>query len=186
LHSFNLAKRAWTELSPAPVSPRGGAALVYHDGHLYLHGGFDGNEHSELVVYSVSDDTWKSPSIANANGDQSAVPAPRSVHSMMPIASSNGNQANLVVLFGEGHPSDIGHDGAGNFFEDGWYLSIVKGQEDGALQASWTKLNFAGDIPPPRGWFQAVPLSGDKFLVSGGLKGDNTRLADLYNLHIVN
>lgn len=185
MHRFNIESRTWSELTKAPVSPRGGAALVYHNQHLYLHGGFDGNEHSELVVYNISKDTWQTPRFTDDVNDRNTVPAPRSVHCMVPFqSSSDSSQVNLAILFGEGHPSDLGHDGAGSFFDDGWCVSIGGGQEHETLQASWTRLNFAGDIPVPRGWFQAVPISGDKILLSGGLNDDNARLADLYVLQM--
>ena len=186
LHRFNFAARAWAQLTSAPVSPRGGAAIAYCKDMLFVHGGFDGEEHSELVIYDVSSDIWKTGRLT-ATKKQNEIPAPRSVHTLVPLSStadSSDGRVDLVCLFGEGHPSDIGHDGAGNFFQDGYIFSTDISQIKDTVEVSCTRLNFTGDIPVPRGWFQAAPLSGGTVLVSGGLNSDNARLADLYVLHV--
>lgn len=186
LHRFNFATRAWVQLTSAPVSPRGGAAIAYCKDMLFIHGGFDGEEHSELVIYDVSSDIWKTGRLT-ATENQNGIPAPRSVHALVPLSSnvdSSDGQVNLVCLFGEGHPSNTGHDGAGSFFQDGYIFSTDISQKKGILEVSCTRLNLTGDIPVPRGWFQAAPLSGDRVLLSGGLNSDNARLADLYILHV--
>jgi hypothetical protein len=184
LHRFNLATSTWTQLTSPPVSPRGGAAIAYYNDHLFIHGGFDGKEHSELVVYDIPLDKWQI-AVLNSVGTQNALPAPRSVHVLVPLSSvTDIGRVDLACLFGEGHPSDIGHDGAGNFFDDGFVFSININQKGDTVDVSSTRLNFSGDIPIPRGWFQAAPLSGNDILVCGGLNGDNARLADLYVLHV--
>ncbi|KAG0267650.1 hypothetical protein DFQ27_008553 [Actinomortierella ambigua] len=196
LHKFSLSSGAWSVLPTPPITPRGGAAMAYHGNRLYIHGGFTGKEESDLVIYDTTTGEWVQtlPSSANA-------PGARSVHAIVPLASSSSSSSSfsnsaesdrLLVLFGEGNPSHLGHEGAGEFWGDVWMATLPKSSsslkgEDGRLPVHYEKVTLEAaesaqdNLPCPRGWFQALPWNGNVVL-SGGLAANNTRLNDMYLL----
>ncbi|KAG0049815.1 hypothetical protein BGZ83_005372 [Gryganskiella cystojenkinii] len=187
MYQFSLATGAWSILPTPPVTPRGGAAMTYHSNRLYLHGGFTGKEQSDMVVYDIHSGKWASaiPSSANA-------PEARSVHAIVPVASEDANMDKLLILFGEGNPSIVGHEGAGEFWGDIWTAVLPKssnGVPGGSLLVNYEKIKLAAsqdaqdNLPCPRGWFQALPWN-DKVVLSGGLGANNERLDDLYLLSL--
>ncbi|KAF9917821.1 hypothetical protein FBU30_000505 [Linnemannia zychae] len=187
MHKFSLTTGAWSVLPTPPITPRGGAAMAYHGNRLYLHGGFTGKEESDLVVYDNSSGEWTHalPSSTNA-------PEARSVHAIVPIASDSADLDRLLILFGEGNPSKVGHEGAGEFWGDIWTATLPKslqGGPGGKLFVNYEKMSLAafrddqGNLPCPRGWFQASPWNGN-IVLSGGLAANNKRLDDIYLLSL--
>ena len=187
MHKFSLAAKAWSTLPIPPMTPRGGAAMTYHRNRLFVHGGFTGQEQSDMAVYDISNGEW-----AHTQPSSTDAPKARSVHAIVPIASDNADLDKLLILFGEGNPSNVGHDGAGEFWGDVWTATLPKklnGVPGSSLLVNYEKLTLAasqdgqGNLPCPRGWFQATPWN-DKVVLSGGLSANNERLDDLYLLSL--
>jgi hypothetical protein len=161
--------------------------MTYHGNRVYVHGGFTGQEQSDMVVYDSSKDEWfeASPSSTDA-------PGARSVHAIVPVESEDADSDKLVVLFGEGNPSNLGHEGAGEFWGDVWTAKLPKSLNAAhghRLPVAYEKMALTGfnddqsNLPCPRGWFQAMPWKG-KIVLSGGLAPNNERLDDLYLLSL--
>ncbi|KAF9200912.1 hypothetical protein BGZ49_008855 [Haplosporangium sp. Z 27] len=185
---FSISAGAWSTLPTPPVTPRGGAAMTYHDNKIYVHGGFNGQEQSDLVVYDISSGKW-TQALPKPN---TPVPGARSVHAIVPIAAKDAKSDRLLILFGEGDPSALGHDGAGNFWGDIWTVALPKsldGAPGSSLYVNYEQIPLEGsqgnseNVPGPRGWFPAQSWN-DKVLVSGGLSSNNERLSDLYLLSL--
>lgn len=83
------------------------------------------------------------------------------------------------ILFGEREASKIGHEGAGAFWEDVW---IVVVQDDGK-QVTWQKVK-ADKVPRARGWFDVAAWNQGEIVLYGGLDDTNSRLEDLWVLHV--
>ncbi|KAF9978161.1 Insulinase (Peptidase M16) [Actinomortierella ambigua] len=162
LHRFSLSSGAWSTLPTPPITPRGGAAMTYHGNRLYIHGGFTGREESDLVVYDTLTGEWAQASpLSSADG-----PRARSVHAIVPVASESADFDRLLILFGEGRPSDLGHEGAGEFWGDVWTATVPKSSLKSGLSVAYEKLTLAAaaaeqnaqdNLPCARGWFQALP-----------------------------
>ncbi|KAF9367850.1 hypothetical protein CPB97_005226 [Podila verticillata] len=187
VHKFSLTTGAWSTLPTPPITPRGGAAMTYHSDKLYVHGGFTGQEQSDMVVYDISGGKW-----VNALPSSDEAPEARSVHAIVPIASEDADLDKLLILFGEGNPSIVGHEGAGEFWGDIWTATLSKslnGVPGSSLLVNYEKIMLVASqdgpdgIPCPRGWFQALPWKG-KIVLSGGLGANNERLDDLYLLSL--
>ncbi|KAF9996232.1 hypothetical protein BGZ80_007308 [Entomortierella chlamydospora] len=187
MHKFSLTTGAWSTLPNPPITPRGGAAMTYHGNRLYLHGGFTGQEQSDMVVYDNSNGEW-----AHALPSSTDAPEARSVHAIVPIASEAADLDRLLILFGEGNPSKVGHEGAGEFWGDIWTATLsksLKGEHGDRLFVNYEKITLAtsqddqDNLPCPRGWFQALPWNG-KIVLSGGLAANNERLDDVYFLSL--
>ncbi|KAF9421780.1 hypothetical protein BGZ76_003938 [Entomortierella beljakovae] len=186
LHQFTISTGAWTTLPTPPITPRGGAAMTYHDNKVYVHGGFNGQEQSDLVIYNIPSGEW-TQTIPSPN---TPVPGARSVHAIVPITAKDSESDRLLILFGEGDPSALGHAGAGNFWGDIWTVTLPKALNHApgsSLLVNYEKIALEGyqgnseSIPCPRGWFPAHSWN-DKVIVSGGLSSTNERLSDLYLL----
>ncbi|KAF9347685.1 hypothetical protein BGX26_000847 [Mortierella sp. AD094] len=186
IHQFSLNTSIWSTLPTPPISPRGGAAMTYHNNRLFIHGGFNGQEQSDMVVYDISSGKWTQTSPSpNA-------PGARSVHAIVPVATEDSELDRLLILFGEGKPSALGHEGAGEFWGDIWSATLSKHPSHAPgenLPVKYEQIALAAlqeghdNLPRPRGWFQALPWN-DKVLLSGGLASGNERLADLYLLSL--
>jgi hypothetical protein len=177
LWAFNTFTKVWKELAHAPDPPRGGTSITFSHGKLYRMNGFDGSteQGGSLDVYDIESNVWSTIAYQpdGING-----PQPRSVSTLAALKVSG--KPSLVTLFGEGHPSSLGHAGAGKMFRDVWIFDI-EGQ-------SWSKAVPRGDSPAPRGWFAAdVVVDGtvkEMLVVHGGLAEDNSRLGDIWKLEL--
>lgn len=175
LWSFDLETRVWTELPAAPAPARGGASIAWADGKVYRMNGFDGSteQGGAVDVYDTASQAW-STIVFKPDGIEG--PEPRSVSALMVVKIQRKNY--LVTLFGEHDPSSLGHAGAGKMLADVWAFDI-----DGK---AWTKVEFTGESPAPRGWFDADVASmvgeNDRVIVHGGLAEDNSRLGDVWEL----
>lgn len=161
--------------------------MTYHSDRLYVHGGFTGQEESDMVIYDISSGKW-----VNALPSSHDAPEARSVHAIVPIASEDADMDRLLILFGEGNPSIVGHEGAGEFWGDVWTATLPKslnGAPGSSLLVNYEKITLVAspdgpdNLPCPRGWFQALPWKG-KIVLSGGLGANNERLDDLYLLSL--
>ncbi|KAG0318654.1 hypothetical protein BGZ99_005553 [Dissophora globulifera] len=187
MYKFSLSTGEWSVLPTPPVTPRGGAAMTCHGNKLYIHGGFNGQEQSDLVVFDISSGEW-----AQALPSAQA-PEARSVHAIVPIAAEDAESDRLLILFGEGNPSKIGHEDAGEFWGDIWSATLPKSLQrtpGSSMPVTYEQITLSAfqgnqdNLPCPRGWFQAA-LWNDKVILSGGLSINNERLADLYLLSLV-
>jgi hypothetical protein len=173
LWAFNVNAKTWKSLSAAPDPPRGGTSIAYCAGKIYRMNGFDGQKEQggSLDVYDVDGNTW---STVNYAADGKSGPEARSVSAL--IALQNKGKNVLVTLFGEHDPSSLGHAGAGKMLGDIWAYDIAGDH--------WGKLKTKGDMPQPRGWFDADTVKGnegsDAILLHGGLAEDNSRLGDVW------
>lgn len=173
LWAFNIFTRAWTELPQAPGPERGGPSIAYHGGKIYRMNGFDGKteQGGALDVFDLAANTWSTISFA-ADGTNS--PAARSVSSLLSLRV--GGKPSLVTMFGEHDPSSLGHQGAGKMLPDVWAFDIES--------KTWSKVELDGEVPPPRGWFDADVADGSPsgIIVHGGLAESNERLGDAWLL----
>ncbi|RNJ58804.1 hypothetical protein D7B24_004169 [Verticillium nonalfalfae] len=175
LWMFDVEDMTWTELPLAPAPSRGGASIAYADGKLYRVNGFDGiNEQGgSLDVFDIPSLSW---STMTYNPDNLEGPEARSVGALLPVMIHGS--VYLVTMFGERDPSALGHAGAGKMLPDAWAWDIKEGK--------WQKLRTPGQIPEPRGWFDADVVRGgnknESIIVHGGLNENNERLGDIWKL----
>eukprot|EP00898_Chlorokybus_atmophyticus_P007726 jgi/Chlat1/7955/Chrsp69S09182 len=79
----------------------------------------------------------------------------------------------VFAFAGEQDASALGHEGAGNFFNDSYVLDIKT--------RAWSKVHDGkSPAPSPRGWFDMAVLDGDRVFVFGGLNPTNERLGDAW------
>lgn len=175
LWAFNLSRKEWTELAPAPDPPRGGTSIAFAAGKLYRMNGFDGNteQGGSLDVYTPKTNSWVSLSYSP---DGEAGPIPRSVSSLLPVYLRD--RPFLITLFGERDPSTLGHQGAGKMLSDVWAFDIN--------DEKWEKVDVQGGegdgVPLARGWFDADVINSSTILVHGGLGESNERLGDSWSI----
>ncbi|KAL8367178.1 hypothetical protein RB599_010263 [Gaeumannomyces hyphopodioides] len=178
LWSFYVETRVWAALPPAPPPARGGASIAFYAGKLYRVNGFDGTceQGGAIDVYDPSDRTWSS---IFYESDGVSGPEARSVSALVTV-KVRGKYA-LLTFFGERDPSSLGHAGAGKMLGDVWAFDLER--------EKWIKIELAGDAPAPRGWFGADVTEGQDgnsaVIVHGGLAEDNSRLGDVWKLHLV-
>ena len=215
--AFDLATRIWSSYPDAPGPARGGPNLTFTQNRLYRFGGFDGKTElggldylnipvstfndkggkGELTVIPTSGnwETAISPHEANTPGD-------RSVAGLQPITTGQGRNY-LLLFLGEGNPSSLGHEGAGNFYDDVWCYQLrpdgmtaarlkdatrqIVGAKTG--EGSWMQVEIPEATmtkgehrhPGPRGWFASTSghdLDRASIILWGGVKGNNARADD--------
>lgn len=215
LWAFDIASRTWKELPSAPGKPRGGTSLCAAKNRLYRFGGFNGEteEGGQVDYIELAKDTFDDTSgkedvdiFAKYGKWESFVfteeamtcPEDRSVAGLQLITTGMGREY-LVLVFGEGHPSSQGHDGAGKFFNDVWTFQVpplgmtAASFKDAALQAlgketgeaKWSRVSVeaaeSGEVPQARGWFASASM-GDSdeasIVLWGGLNDENQRMGD--------
>jgi len=174
LWAFHVRDRIWKQLADAPAPQRGGTSIAFVKGKLYRMNGFDGKteQGGNLDVYDPNTDAWSTTTYA---ADGKAGPSARSVAALLPVTVDG--EDSLVTLFGEADPSSLGHQGAGKMLGDVWVMNIAK--------STWEQVNTHGDVPPPRGWFDAdvATIGGESsIVVAGGLADSNERLGDVWVL----
>ncbi len=136
-------------------------------------------------------------------------PAPRSVTRLEAVTVGGGREY-LVLMFGEGDPSGVGHEGAGSFYDDVWAFQVPS-QQGSAASFADTVLSVVGrktgegrwarvittphddeddeSVPGPvaRGWFASAPMGSleeNGIAIWGGLNVDNQRLGDGWILRL--
>ncbi|OAA54625.1 Kelch repeat protein [Cordyceps fumosorosea ARSEF 2679] len=170
--SFDIETSTWTELPSAPAPARGGASIAYNQGKVYRINGFDGKTElgGVLDVFDIASQSWAS---VPYTPDGVHGPEPRSVAVLLPLTIHG--KAHLITMFGERDPSALGHAGAGKMLADAWVWDVT--------QANWHKLETDGEVPEPRGWFDAdVVETGDAIVLHGGINEENKRLGDVWRL----
>ncbi len=119
-------------------------------------------------------------------------PGARSVHGFVPFQSRSPTLSGALALLyhGERDASNLGHAGAGVFWEDVWLLSKTQGS--GLLEGwSWGKVDIPaeGAKPEARGWFPPASWVDDngetRVFLHGGLLSSNERSGELWELAIV-
>eukprot|EP00899_Mesostigma_viride_P017129 jgi/Mesvir1/25417/Mv14217-RA.1 len=167
----------WTQLpysqpeGEVPVA-RGGSCIVAMEKQgggqgdlVYVVYGFCGKQLGDVWVYDTSAGKW---SQVACSGD---VPPPRSV-----FGSARLSGRRIFVFAGEEEASALGHEGAGNFFNDGFVLDTNTN--------TWEKVFAGGENGPSvRGWHSigACQVGGkDQVYLFGGLSPENERLGDLW------
>jgi hypothetical protein len=178
LWSFNIFTRSWKSLAAAPDPPRGGTSIAYCAGKLYRMNGFDGKREQggKLDVYEPLQDKW---STVTYPSDGKNGPEARSVSALLALQLNSKNF--LITLFGEHDPSSLGHAGAGKMLGNVWAYDIEAG--------SWFEVEGKGELPQPRGWFDADIFTATEgemgIAIHGGLAEDNSRLGDIWVLELV-
>jgi hypothetical protein len=172
LWAFQPSSNRWIQLADGPGPPRGGTSIAFcsESDKMYRFGGFDGQNEigGSLDVYDPERNCWAEKRF-EADGIEG--PRARSVSALLAVTVSS--RPFLLVLFGEGEPSDKGHAGAGRMFGDIWAWD-VKGE-------SWLEVEADGDDEPAaRGWFAAGVLGDGDVVVHGGLGENNERFGDLW------
>lgn len=175
LWAFKVFERKWTELSPAPEPARGGTSMTFSTGKLFRMNGFDGkNEQGgSLDIFDPLKNAWSTISYCP---DGVSGPSARSVSCLLPLVISD--RSTLLTMFGEGNPSNLGHQGAGKMLADVWTFDIES--------RTWNKVQIEGEeLPVARGWFDADVVQDSPrpcIVVHGGLAESNERLDDLWLL----
>lgn len=178
LWSFNIETKTWTELPAAPLPARGGTSIAFSGGNLYRMNGFDGTSEQggAIDVYDSGNRTWSTIAF---QPDGHHGPESRSVSAVLAVKVKGKDF--LVTLFGERDPSALGHAGAGKMLADVWLFALEPEE--------WKKIEPSGDAPAPRGWFGADVMQDesntDAIVVHGGLAEDNSRLGDVWKLHLI-
>jgi len=192
LWCFDVEARTWSA-APVhePIQGRGGASLVAsNDGSkIFVVGGFCGHELGDMYEYDVAARTWREV-------PPSGLPA-RSVfgaatHACAATGAQCGHAGHVVVFGGEVDPSNLGHEGAGDFAGDVWCWGEGQG---------WHKVTTESEgAPCARGWYASTHITTGKthehacnhahahahacvgLVVHGGLDCKNERLDDMYLL----
>jgi len=156
------------------LQPRGGAGLVAHNDKLFVIGGFSGKEQGDVYMFDLTKDTW-----SDITGG-SPLPA-RSVfaYGVLPQGKVEGDLQSgcdwIIVFGGEVDPSDLGHEGAGDYADEVFGLDPCK------TQLGWQKLTIKGSAPSPRAWLASTSFASG-VAMHGGNAPNNSRLDDLYVL----
>jgi len=194
LHSYDPSANAWTELANAPEPGRGGTALastmISNHNVLLRFGGFAGYELGEdnaIDIYTIDYNTWRTchPSADPTYG----LPGARSVHGFVgihPSPESSGRPSSpiAILFYGERDASNLGHAGAGTFWNDVW---VLYGNATDGGDFAWRKARVEGESPEARGWFPCAAWyeSGKtKVVFQGGLLGSNERSSELWVLDV--
>lgn len=166
LYSFDVTSCQWEEQPRHDaIEGRGGPGLVAVGECIYVVAGFAGRETNDVHKFDTVTKSWTTLSFGTP------LP-PRSVFGI----ASDGQH--IVVIGGEVDPSSLGHEGAGNFSNECFVLNIKEPND-------WIKVNVSGDVPEPRGWFQAAYCNFSKqFIIFGGNSETNARLNDTHLLQI--
>jgi len=159
LWAFDTIAGTWCELSSenAP-SPRGGPGLTATETEIWVFYGFNEKELEDIFAFNIDQGTWQE---VKTSGD---VPTPRSVHSAVYLGEKQ-----VFLWGGEGAPSEVGHEGAGVHFNDGFLLNLETNE--------WKKVDSSG-APEPRGWLASTSIPGGA-AIFGGLGDDNNRTSEL-------
>lgn len=199
----------WEQLGEgdAPGEKRGGSAVAWRTtnadadggdgGELWRFGGYNGKSEvggviDHLPVAEAGAESaaahWKSHQFnaditsetvtqasKTSGADENRGPPARSVTALHALPSGK-----LITLFGEGKPSNLGHEGAGNFWGDVWVYD--------PKQQVWTEVeqrvaNGTNAGPEARGWFGSDVWDGG-VVIWGGLAGSNERLGDGWVLRL--
>ena len=177
LWAFNVNERTWKELVPAPKPARGGPSIAYLQGKVYRMHGFDGEREQGGVVdvYDTIGDRWEEEIEFCPDGREG--PGKRSVACLLAVEGEREGGGLLLTMFGESDPSNLGHQGAGKMLGDAWVYD--------AQGKGWEKVEWHGEGPPARGWFDADVWMGGQgmgVVVGGGLAESNERLDDVWLL----
>ena len=170
-----LLAGTWEELPTSnAIKGRGGPGFLGLDGSLWVIGGFTGKEASDIHRYDLAAGKWEEIQVASVPGQP--LFTARSVfgrggHS---CGTKCGHSGHILVFGGEIDPSDLGHEGAGDFSNTNFCLD--------PKTLTWHDIHVSGDIPGPRGWLASTEVPGKGVVVSGGMDNSNTRLTDLYYL----
>ncbi|KAF9347451.1 hypothetical protein BGX26_001047 [Mortierella sp. AD094] len=185
LYSFDTESNIWEAVNSksrdAP-EPRSYHAMTSSNSDIYVFGGCPNKGRLD----DLHSGEWiKALPSTNA-------PGPRSVHAIVPVSAEDEESDRLFIVFGEGNPSSIGHEGAGEFWGDVWTATLPKSLSQlngGNLHVNYNQIKLAAlqdnqdNLPSPRGWLQALPWN-DKVVLIGGLSANNQRLSDLYLLSL--
>lgn len=179
LWSFDIQSKSWTKLDNAPAAARGGPGFTYALGKLWRYGGFDGKNEigGQLDYIDISRDSeetaakWQSVKF-----DEGKCPGARSVTGLQVVHIKD--EPFLVAYLGERDASNLGHAGAGVFWNDIWALALTR--EGEIASESWEKceIESKGEELPERGWFASDLVGKDQVLVYGGLNARNERESD--------
>jgi N-acetylneuraminic acid mutarotase len=167
LYEYDVLKNSWAKLiTDDRIIACGGASLVYRDDHLYLIGGFCGNELDTCFKYSIKNKTWST--IAN-------LPRKLSVFASASIIENSSSNFKIILNGGEVDPSKLGHSGTGEFSQDTYAY-------DGE---HWHLLKFTVNDTKPsnRGW-HAGCIGDNYFYIYGGNLENNQRTNELWRLRI--
>ncbi|KAJ3256709.1 hypothetical protein HK103_005204 [Boothiomyces macroporosus] len=153
-YKFDTLKTAWTKLpSSNDIIPRGGPCLAANEKKVVVSCGFSGHENDDIHIYDIKSQEWKTVPYK--------VPKARSVCPCTTLGDK------LIIFGGEVAPSDLGHQGAGNFESD---IQIVDLETGAVYQGENT-----GDVtPPPRGWTSMTAINNKAIIMYGGLNGDDS------------
>ncbi|KAK3092884.1 hypothetical protein FSP39_008380, partial [Pinctada imbricata] len=164
LYAFDTETSTWEKFPQSEaIVGRGGAGLAFHNGNIYVVGGFVGKEVNDVHTFNITSRTWTQLSF------KKDLP-PISVFGIAVLKDT------IVVINGETDPSDQGHAGAGK-------MSNVCYVHDTSKETkTWEKLEVGGDIPEPRAWFPASVVNEKQVLIFGGNAESNERLSDIYSL----
>ena len=159
------------------LQPRGGAGLVAHADKLFVIEGSTGKEEGDVHMFDLTQQKWQEVT--------GGMPLPaRSVFAcgLVPqVCNECGTESSdktsqwIMVFGGEVDPSDLGHEGAGDYVDEAFALYPAK------PHLGWHKMQVQGAAPPPRAWLASTWCDGGVAL-HGGNAPDNNRLSDLFFL----
>ena len=215
---FDVEASTWCQFPAAPDPPRGGTSLAFSQNRIYRYGGFDGQQelggqmdYLRIAKSTFNDMGGKAEAAVIAETDKwemivaestDPAPGPRSVAGLHPITTGQGRNY-ILCLMGEKHPSSMGAEGAGEFWDDVWAFQVQPTGMTGAslkdatrqlvgtktAENSWapvdvpefSKTEGKAENPGPRGYFaSAHDEDFDKMTVVlwGGVNANNERLGD--------
>ncbi|KAJ3323017.1 Cleavage and polyadenylation specificity factor subunit 1 [Boothiomyces sp. JEL0866] len=154
LYKYDTLQSTWTKLPASnDIVPRGGPCLAANNQKVVVCCGFSGYENDDIHIYDIKSQEWKL--------------APFKVPTARSVCPSTTLGDKLIIFGGEVAPSDLGHQGAGNFECD---IQIVD-LESGKVY----KGENTGDVtPPPRGWTSMTAIDSNTTILYGGLNGDDS------------
>jgi len=129
--------------------------------------------------YDITEDEWE---LWEYPTDSMNGPGARSVAALVHVRVTGTKY--VITLFGERRPSDRGHEGAGQFWDDVWAFN-VESHKSSKVEVK----GDGGELPVSRGWFDADSWMDQekgkwKILMQGGLNDENKRLGDVWVLEL--
>jgi len=187
VYSFDVTSETWNFYSISDASkelpkPRGGSSLAVFDlpgtneYEIFVYGGFTGYELGDAWIFNTKTNEWKEVEMTGQ------LPEKRSVfgYTVLGDVTQGKGRCRFVIFGGEGSPSNLGHLGAGHFFDDAFVLEL----SNLVWQQVTVKDSNKDQYPGPRGWMSMAAVNDKQIVIHGGLNEENSRLGGLYLLDL--
>jgi len=152
-----------------------------------------GVELDDFALFNPTTSLWfDEATVSSLFSPTSPRPPARSVAGFVGLSTPQllpSSSVSIVALLFLGEkdstPPEVGHDGAGEFYQDVWALT-VKGDGSEAGSWEWKEAGVKnGEKPEGLGWFGSGWWEeGGGAVLVGGLQGENERRGDIWVLRV--